>query len=339
MNDPQDGAPSPVLFFQTLTAYQKSAALKAAIELDLFTAIGDGPATASAIAERCRAAERGVRTLCDYLTILGFIAKTAERYSLTSDSAVFLNRNSPAYAGGAAEFLTSSSLTTAFEHLSDAVRKGGTAQSSEGTMAPEHPVWIAFARGMAPMMWPPAEMLADLLPIETDRPMKILDISASHGVWGIALARRAPNAHLVAVDWAPVLQVARENANAAGLQNRFTAIAGSAFDVDFGRDFDVVLIPNFLHHFDADTCVKLLRKVHSALRTGGRVAIAEFVPNADRITPPDAAAFSLVMLATTANGNAYTFKEFEHMLGDSGFSAVEQHPLSPTAATAIIARK
>ena len=339
MNEPPEGAPSPVLFFQTLTAYQKSAAVRAAIELDLFTAIADGRATAREIAERCGASKRGVRILCDYLTILGFLAKTGERYSLTSDSAVFLNRNSPAYAGGAAEFLLSSSLTTAFEHLSDAVRKGGTAQSSEGTMAPEHPVWIAFARGMAAMMAAPAEMLADLLPLATDRAVKILDISASHGVWGIALARRAASAQLVAVDWAPVLQVARENATAAGLEDRFTAIAGSAFDVDFGSDFDVVLIPNFLHHFDADTCMKFLRKVHSALRSGGRVAITEFVPNADRITPPDAAAFSIVMLATTASGDAYTFMEYERFLGESGFRALEQHPLFPSAATAIIARK
>ena len=93
-------APSPVLFFQTLTAYQRSDAIKAAIELDLFSAIGSDGATAADVAGRCKTAQRGARILCDYLTVLGFLEKRGERYSLTKDSETFLVRSSPAYAGG-----------------------------------------------------------------------------------------------------------------------------------------------------------------------------------------------------------------------------------------------
>ncbi|MCV6037658.1 hypothetical protein OFP00_31755, partial [Escherichia coli] len=82
--------PSPALFFETVNAYQRTAALKAAIELDLFTAIGEQHETVHELAHRCNASERGLRILCDYLTIIGFLAKEGERYALTTDSAIFL---------------------------------------------------------------------------------------------------------------------------------------------------------------------------------------------------------------------------------------------------------
>jgi hypothetical protein len=332
-------APSPVQIFQTLTAYQDTAALKAALDLDLFTAIGDKGATTAELAARCSAAERGVRILCDYLTVLGFLEKKADRYRLTKDSATFLVRNSPAYTGGAAAFLLSDHLTQGFADVAAAVRKGGTVQPGGGSMAPEHPMWLNFARGMSWLMMPGAEKLAEIVVLDPSRSTKVLDISASHGVWGLSFAQRNSRTHVVALDWAPVLQVARENAERMGLIERFSTIEGSAFEVDFGRDYDVVLLPNFLHHFDPATCVQLLRKSHAALREDGRVAIVEFVPNPDRVSPPDAATFSLVMLVSTERGDAYTFAEFEQMLGEARFKSIEQHPLPPGISTAIVAAK
>ena len=216
---------SPDLFFDTVTAYQKTAALKAAVDLNLFTVLADGPLTAAEVAVRCQAAARGTRILCDYITVLGFLKKSDDRYTLTPDSAAFLNRKSPAYAGGAAEFLLSDHLTSAFEHLADAVRKGGTAEPQQGSVTPEHPMWLMFARAMGGMMVRAAEGLAELLPLDSSRPTKVLDVAAGHGVWGIALAKKNPQIQLVALDWAPVLEVARENARAAAVADRFSTIA------------------------------------------------------------------------------------------------------------------
>ena len=109
--------PSPQLFFQTINAYQQTEALKAAIELEVFTAIGEGNATAAEIAKRCSASERGMRILCDFLCIMGFLTKDENRYSLTPDSAMFLDKRSPAYLGGAIEFISSTQLTEASETL------------------------------------------------------------------------------------------------------------------------------------------------------------------------------------------------------------------------------
>jgi hypothetical protein len=100
---------------------------------------------------------------------------------------------------------------------------------------------------------------------------------------------------------------------------------GSAFEVEYGGPYDVILLTNFLHHFDHSTCVGLLKKAGASLSSGGLVAALEFVPNEDRVSPPVAAAFSLTMLATTASGDAYTFSELKQMYTDAGYENVRAH--------------
>jgi ubiquinone/menaquinone biosynthesis C-methylase UbiE len=331
--------PSPVLFFDTVNAYQRTAAMKAAIELEVFTAIGEGNQTAASLAKRCQSSERGIRILCDYLTITGFLTKENNSYRLTPDSSAFLDKKSPAYMGGAIEFLLSPMLIKGFDNLTEAVRQGGTALPEEGTVAPEHPVWVKFARAMAPMMAMPAQLMSKLVAIAPESKLKILDIAAGHGIYGLTLAQHNPVAEVVAVDWPNVLEVAKENAQKLGVGERFSTIPGSAFDVDFGSGYDLVLLTNFLHHFDPETCVSLLKKVHDALAEGGRAVTVEFSPNEDRVSPPPSAMFSLVMLGSTPKGDAYTFKELDEMFKRAGFSRSEFHQLPPSPQQVIISYK
>jgi len=334
----QTPQPSPELFFQTVNSYQRTAALKAAVELDVFTAIAEGKQTAQDVAARCEASERGMRILCDYLVIHGFLTKKDVRYGLTSDSAVFLDRRSPAYMGGTLEFLLSPMLTGTFENLTEVVRKGGTVIPEGGTVAPENPVWVKFARAMVPMMAMPAQQIAKLVSGD-GRKLKVLDIAAGHGIFGIAIAQQNPKAEIVALDWPNVLEVAKENAEKAGVSDRYSTIEGSAFDVDYGSGFDVVLLTNFLHHFDPPTCETLLRKVHAALAEGGRAVTLEFVPNEDRVSPPIPAAFSMMMLGSTAKGDAYTFSELERMFKNAGFAHSELHQLMASPEQVVISKK
>ncbi len=331
--------PSPQLFFQTINAYQRTEALKAGIELEVFTAIGEGKTTATEIAQRCHASEKGTRVLCDFLCIMGFLTKQDNHYALTQDSAVFLDKRSPAYLGGSMEFIATEQLTENFRNFADAVRKGGSTNAEGGTVSPDNPIWVKFARGMAPMIAMPAEMMAKLVDPAADTELKVLDIAAGHGLFGINFATNNKQAQIVAVDWPRVLDVAKENAEKAGVADRYSTIEGSAFDVDFGSGYDVVLLTNFLHHFDPPTCETLLKKVHASLRDGGRAVTLEFVPNEDRISPPDAAAFSVMMLGTTPSGDAYTFAEFEEMFQAAGFSRSEIHPLPPSIQHVVISHK
>ncbi|MCI0420238.1 MAG: methyltransferase domain-containing protein [Acidobacteria bacterium] len=335
-NHPPEASPAPI--FDTINAYQRTAALKAAIELDLFTAIGEGRETAQTLSERCNTSERGMRIICDYMVVIGFLTKRGQHYGLTPDSAMFLDRRSPGYMGSATEFLLSPMVTDGFKDVAAAVRRGGTVLPEDGSLAPEHPMWVKFARAMAPMMSLPARLMAELVDKEANQKLKVLDIAAGHGLFGIAFAQRNPKAEIIAVDWPNVLEVAKENARKA-VGSRYSTISGSGFEVDYGSDFDIALLTNFLHHFDVTTCEKLLKKVHAALAKDGRAVTLEFVPNEDRVSPPGPAAFSMMMLGGTPAGDAYTFSELDRMFGNAGFSHSELHPLPPTLEQLIISRK
>jgi len=319
--------PSPELLFSTITAFQNSAVIRGAIELDLFTAIAEGQQTPQALAKRCDASERGLRILCDHLVINGFLTKNNGQYGLTPDSAVFLDRRSPAYAGSIVDFMHSSLIMESFADIAGAVRRGGTIIPDEGTLSPENPVWVKFARAMMPVMMMPAQTMAKIADLDNDRHYRVLDIAVGHGIFGISFAQLSPQIEVTAVDWAPVLEVARENAEKFGVSKRYHTIAGSAFDVDWGQGYDIILLPNFLHHFDAETCERLLRKVHASLNDGGRAITLEFIPHGDRISPPMAASFAMTMLVSTTAGDAYTFVELERMFKNAGFSKSLLHEM------------
>src|SRR4029077_2413904 len=185
-------------------------------------------------------------------------------------------------------------------------------------------------RAMAPLMAMPAEALATFLKAGEGAKWKVLSLAVGHGLYDITLARHNKNAEIWAVDWPNVLEVAHQNAAKAGVTERYHTIPGSALDVEYGSDYDLALITNFLHHFDPAACEKLLRKVQAALKPGGRVVILDFVPNEDRVSPPIPAGFSLIMLVMTPAGDAYTFSEYQQMLAKAGFRSSENHPLPPS---------
>jgi len=330
--------PSIAAVLAAFTGYQLTAVLRAAVDLDVFTAIGEGADTVAALAARCGAAERGVRSLCDRLVVDGFLHKHDGRYALTATAAGFLDRRSEACIASMLEFMASDEIVGAFAHLTEAVRRGGTAMPGEGTLSEENPVWVRFARGMAPGARLQAEAMAGLLG-DAEPVRRVLDVAAGHGLFGVTMARHHPDAQVTALDWRSVLAVAAENAAQAGVAARWRALPGSAFEVDWGTGYDLVLITHLLHHFDRAGCETLLRRAHAALAPGGRLVVLEFVPNADRVSPPAAAGFSLVMLATTPHGDAYTFDEYRAMLAATGFHDPTLHPTDPLPAQVIVARR
>jgi 2-polyprenyl-3-methyl-5-hydroxy-6-metoxy-1,4-benzoquinol methylase len=327
---------SPELLIDTVLGHYRTSAIKAAVELDVFTAIAEGAEDAAAIGKRTGAAERGIQALADYLTVMGFLEKTGSRYKLTPSSAVFLDRRSPAFLGDVHRFLAApENVRLTLSDPAAFVRNGGSVGLAN--MAPEHPAWVDFARYMVPFIRPTAQATATHFASLKPAPGRVLDIAAGHGLFGIALARQFPDSEVTALDWDNVLAVARENAAAAGLGKRFKTLAGSAFDVAFAGPYDIVLMPNFLHHFDEAACVGLLGKARAALAPGGRVAIVEFVPNEDRVSPPMPAMFAYIMLATTQAGTAFPPSALKRILSQAGFGHADFAPLPPSAQTLIVA--
>lgn len=336
---PGPSSPNPLAIFEAARAYQDSFVVKAGVDLDVFTAIATGSHNVAEIAKTTQSSERGIRVLCDALTILGFLTKSGGRYSLTPDSATFLDSRSPAYLGRAFKFLLHPSHIENMARFAESVRHGGCRETHH--LEPDDAIWVDFARGMAPMMVPPAQaMAAHLKTALAGKPApRILDIAAGHGVFGVVVAQQIPGAQIHAVDWANVLEVAHENARARGVSDRHHSIPGSAFDVDYGSGYDAVLLTNFVHHFDHATNVKLLKKIAKAMNPGGELVILEFVPNPDRVSPPIPALFSVNMLAGTPQGDAYTFAELEKMCTDAGFASVRAVALEGLPQTLVLAKR
>jgi Dimerisation domain len=183
--------PTPERFINTINAYERTEAMKTAVEPEIFGAIAEGNTTAATIAKRCAATERGVRILCDFLTIHGFLNKEGVQYALAPHSALFLNRHSAAYIGTAIEFLLTPRLREGHARLTEAVRRGGTALG-EGTLEPENLDWVMFAQAMMPLMHMPAEIMAAELR-KGGEAHKVLDIAAGHGIFGISNGRKQGN--------------------------------------------------------------------------------------------------------------------------------------------------
>jgi ubiquinone/menaquinone biosynthesis C-methylase UbiE len=332
-------APSPGLVFDTLLAFQQTAALRAAIELDVFRAVGEGPGDVPSLARQCSASERGVRILCDYLTIHGFLLKEGDRYRHTPTSELFLDPRSPACVASISRFMGDPQMIDIARNLPEIVRSGRTLLPGDGTVEPDNPVWVEFAHSMAPMMAPMAAPLGNIALEGFTGPVQVLDIAAGHGLFGIAVAKLNREAHIVAVDWAKVLEVAKSNAQRAGVDDRYEALPGSAFDVVYGGPYDIALLTNFLHHFDHPTCVGILKKIHAALKPGGRIAALEFVPNEDRVSPPMTAGFSLTMLLTTPAGDAYPLSALTAMYHEAGFVDVTGQPVPNGPHTVVLGRR
>lgn len=328
---PVSPTPDPALVWDLMTSHMKSSAVRAAVELKLFDALGDGNATVSELASACGSTERGTRILCDFLSIMGLLDKRDGEYFHSPTSAAFLDEKSPTCIARTVHFLNHPTLLEPYAHLAAIVRSGKTSLPGQGTVEPDNPVWVSFAHSMAPMMAPMAAPLGQAVLNGSRGPLRVLDVAAGHGLFGIEVAKQNPEARIVAQDWAAVLEVARENAQKAGVSARYELKAGDAFTVDFEGPYDAILLTNFLHHFDKPTCTTLLKKCRANLGPGGRVAALEFVPNPDRVTPPGPASFALIMLATTASGDAYTFPEYQKMFSEAGFSDVtlQDVPFSP----------
>ena len=327
------------LFYTTVNAYYRTAAVKAAIELGIFDVVGERGKTIAEIAQDRSCSERGVRVLCRFLVFIGFLKQRGDTFFMTREMSMFLDRKSPGYLGDSIDFLLSPYIIGAFTDLASVVRTGQIGLSHDGVVADDHPQWVKFARAMEKMMSLPSMLLAEVADPQASRPIRVLDIAAGHGLFGIEIARRNPGAHVTFLDWGNVLEVARQNATNAGILDQSTFLPGNAFEIDFGEGYDVVLLTNFLHHFDEAGCVEIARKVHASLAEGGRALTFEFIANEDRVSPPLAATFSMMMLGTTPAGEVYAYSDMERIYRTAGYSRVELRPIPPAMEKVIVSHR
>ena len=305
--------------------HAESKVLLIANELGVFTAIGAGGRRANMLAKSCGTTREGMTLLLQALAGLGLLRLKDGRYWNTRLGRKFLDGRSP--------FAVINLLWLLNHHWSDwtgmlrAVRRGRPGWSPATRTA-------EFRRRFALAMHERSHVLASrtITSFRLPRPaIRLLDLGGGSGSYSIALARRYSGLQAVLVDQS--VAVARRLILQEGMSSRIQVRQGNVLTLPLATGIDVVLLSNLVHDFNERENLQLLRRVHGALRPGGKIFIVEFFLNAAGTMPAEAAVFSLLMYAFTDTGRSYTWEEVEAWLTDTGFGRYRRHVVSGSIGT------
>ncbi len=312
---------TPERLYQFAWGFGAPLIIEAAVRNGFFDALAQGPLTLNELAAKTGSAARGVRAAMDALVGLNLAARDSEgRYVLTEESNAFLVSSKPGYLGGFFRHM-SQDLIPAWLSISDCVRSGEPVQQVDGQKRGAE-FFRDFVEGIFPMSYPAASTLAKALAFPQTAKLKLLDIAAGSGVWGIAFAQTYPKAQIWAVDWEVVVPVTRRVAERQGVAERFEFIPGDILEASFGDDFDVATLGHIIHSEGEARSRELLGRVFDALKPGGTIAIAEFLVNDDHTGPPIPLIFSVNMLVNTKTGRSFSFAEIASWLRKTGFAEI-----------------
>jgi 3-hydroxy-5-methyl-1-naphthoate 3-O-methyltransferase len=312
---------TPERILQFAWGYVPPLVLEAAIRHRVFDVLDNGPKTLSEVSEATGASERGLAAIMNVLVGMNFLAKEQDRFSLMPESSAFLVSTKPGFQGGLIRH-TSEQLLPKWLHLNEIVATGqpAAAVNQEKTGAD---FFQNFVNDIFPLSYPAAQTLSQhFLANGAGRAVRVLDLAAGSGVWGIAMAQGAEKVSVTAVDWPEVIPVTEKTVGRFGLAGRFSFIAGDLLEVDFGRDHTIATLGHILHSEGEERSRKLLKKTYDALAPGGTIAIAEFLVNADRTGPVNGLIFAVNMLVNTDTGNTYSLEEISSWLEEAGFTNV-----------------
>jgi len=329
----------PAAIMQMLQGAQVTGILNAAIELNVFQKLAEGPLEAQAASERIGCPARSTRILLDALVVLGLLSKEGMKYGLTPAASDHLVPGKPMYVGELRGIFASDMFWGGMPHLADAVRKGGSVLEKHAE-TPGNPFWEQFAQSSAAMAFPGAAAIDAVLGkwIESRPACRVLDIAAGSGIYGFTLAKH-PNVQLTSLDWPNVLDKTREWAARLGVDGkRVKYLPGSLFEVDYGGPYDLILLSHVYHHFDAATCASLTRRVAGALAPTGRIAVQDMVYDS-ALQNPGAAMFSVTMLMWTQKGESFSQADFTRWFTEAGLSAPALHASEGMPASWLVAEK
>ena len=310
-------AVTPERIMQFAWGYVPPLVLEAAIRHRVFDVLDSGPTTIQQLHAETHASVRGLGAIAHALVGLGFLAKDLQgRFSLTPESAAFLVSTKPGFQGGIIRHC-SEQLIPKFLNLNEIVATGKPVEAVNQEETGSE-FFHQFVNDIFPMSYPSALTLARHLDLTS--PVRVLDLAAGSGVWGIALAQSSPQVTVTAVDWPEVIPVTRSTAARFGLSERFAFVEGDLLKADFGTGHTVATLGHILHSEGRERSHALLAKVFRALAPGGTIAIAEFLVNPDRTGPVGSLLFAVNMLVNTDQGDTFSFEEISAWLSEAGFT-------------------
>jgi ubiquinone/menaquinone biosynthesis C-methylase UbiE len=323
MTDPSSSASSPVTperIQQFAWAYVPPLVLEAAVRHRVFDTLDASPKTVPEVALATGASERGLTAIMNVLVGLAFLAKDEQgRYSNGPESAAFLVSTKPGFMGGIIRH-GSQHLIPKWLSLNEIVATGqptaAVNQEASGT-----DFFQEFVNDIFPMSYPGALALARHIDAGSNgQPVRVLDLAAGSGVWGIAMAQSSPLVEVTAVDWPGVIPVTQKTVARFGLAERFSFVEGDLLQADFGGGYNLATLGHILHSEGIERSQALLARTFAALAPGGTIAIAEFLVNADRTGPVAGLFFAVNMLVNTDRGDTYSFEEISAWLTKAGFT-------------------
>lgn len=332
------GQVTPDRIMQMAWGYVPPLVIEAALRHRVFDVLDAGAMTVEEVSAATGASVRGLTAIMNVLVGLGFLTKDREnRYGLTDESAAFLVSTKPGFQGGLIRH-TSEHLIPRWLHLNDVVATGDpVAAVNEEKSGAEF--FHDFVLDIFPMSYPAAQFLAaDLGFGNHGEPVRVLDLAAGSGVWGIAMAQSSPRVQVTAVDWPEVIPVTKKTVGRFGLAERFSFVEGDLHEAEFGSEHHVATLGHILHSEGEARSRKLLEKTHGALAGGGTIAVAEFLVNQERTGPVAGLFFAVNMLVNTRHGDTWSFEEIGGWLEEAGFVEPRTIP-SPGHSPLILATK
>lgn len=309
---------TPERIYQFTWGFSIPLVLEAAIRHRVFDVLANGPLPLQELQDRTGASARGLSAILDVLVGLNLLAKDpAGKFSLTPESSAYLVSTQPAFAGGIIRHCTQH-LIPNWLKLSEIVATGKPVRAvNEQQNGSEF--FETFVEDIFPMSYPAAQVLARHFNANGANPVRVLDLAAGSGVWGIAIAQAHHNAQVTALDWPDVLTVTRKVVARFGLSDRFSFLPGDLLQADFGSGYQLATLGHILHSEGREHSRKLLSKTFDSLAPGGVVAIQEFLVNQDRTGPLNALIFAVNMLVNSETGDTFSFEEIASWLSQSGF--------------------
>jgi (2Fe-2S) ferredoxin/predicted O-methyltransferase YrrM len=314
--------------YELIRAFMPSRAVLTALELDVFTAVGNG-GTANQVAARIQAAVRSAEMLLDALVSLKLLEKAGGMYNNTPLSARFFVEGTPDSARSAQ--LHTANMWKRWSTLTDAVRAGtSVAPSGENGTVPFIAAMDCTARGRA---------RAVVQAVEINGSKRMLDLGGGSGAYSIAFAKAAPALRAEIVDLPEVVPITQEHIRKAGLADRITTRAGDMLTVTLeSGGYDLVLLSAICHMYSPEENQKLFERAYAALAPKGRLVVSDFILEAGKTAPRFGALFALNMLVATRAGASYSEPEYEAWLKQAGFAETKRVRI-PGPANLMIATK
>jgi ubiquinone/menaquinone biosynthesis C-methylase UbiE len=311
---------TPERIMQMAWGYVPPLVLEAAIRHHVFDVLDSGPKDIWEVQKATGASARGLAAIMDALVGLNFLSKDEQnRFALTPESSTFLVSTKPTFFGGMIKHC-SEQLIPRWLNLNEVVATGKPVSAvNEEKSGGEF--FHEFVLDIFPMSYAPAQALAAHMNYgSSSSSVRVLDLAAGSGVWGIAQAQSSPNVSVTAVDWPEVIDITKKTAAKFGLTDRFSFVEGDLLDVSFNSGHNIATLGHILHSEGEARSRKLLAKTFAALASGGTIAVQEFLVNKERTGPVNGLFFAVNMIVNTQEGNTWSFEEIGAWLEEAGFS-------------------